>query len=180
MDLTPPSPASLEQALRPPLHEAFVEIVAKASLVAGAGIFLTCIASVTQVWQYPHPRSLLLFMAFSAGGIALFSGMALVFLAVSRAALIKHGPLALVGFRRSMFGMACLSLVVIILNWPMLRANTYALVDCGWRAQSIELCNRTFEQLRTDADRAAFEAEARQRVGMPREWLGRIYAWFER
>jgi len=162
------------------LHEAFVEIVAKASLVAGAGIFLTCIASVTQVWQYPHPRSLLLFMAFSAGGIAFFSGAALVLLAISRAALIKHGPLALVGLRRSLFGMACLCLVVIILDWPMLRANTYALVDCGWRAETIELCNRTFEQLRTDADRAAFEAEAKKRVGLPLEWLGRLYKGFEK
>lgn len=180
MDIISHPPASLEQALRPTLLEAFIEIVAKVSLVAGAGIFITCLASATQVWQYPYPRSLLLFIAFSAGGIALFSGVALVLLAVSRAALIKYGPLALVGFRRSMFGMACLCLVVIVLDWPMLKANTHALVDCGWRAESIELCNRGFEQLRSDADRAAFEAQARKRVGLPREWLDRFGAWLGR
>jgi hypothetical protein len=179
MDIISKSPASLEQAIRPTLLEAVVEIIAKVSAVGCGAIFVTCLASAAQVWQYPYPRGLLLLMAFSAGGIALFSSFALVFLAFGRAALIKYGPLSHEQFRRLMFCMACLCLVAIVTDWPMFRANAHALADCGWRAETMDLCNRPLEKLQSDTDKAEFEAEARKRLGPPRQWYSRFYSWLK-
>lgn len=164
-DLSPPLEAS--RYLRRDASQVVCLPLARAIGIFGALGCAAAFTSVSQVWLYPYPRALILFLGIFSFLLALIGFGVAMLLHIERGAIIANGPLIM--SKRNVYTtrVSIAALIAAVIPFHLIMSTGFGLTNCADPlSKQWDLCNASAEKFDEEM-RKHLKVEIRKTIAWP-------------